>query len=76
MIFPSLILDRKAVVECDPLGTDLYMSPEALKDKSQVGLASDIWPLGVILFFSLVSRNTMFHPIWQAPFVTIECGFQ
>ena len=63
MLLPLLILDCKAVVECDPLGTDLYMSPEALKDKSQVGLASDIWPLGVILFFSLVSRTSIFCPI-------------
>ena len=53
----SLLLDGKAVVECDPLGTDLYMSPEALKDRSQVGLASDIWSLGVLFFFSLVSRH-------------------
>jgi len=54
------ISDGKAVVECDPLGTDLYMSPEALKDRSQVGLASDIWSLGVLLFFSLVG----YPPFW------------
>ena len=63
----SLHLDGKAVVECDPLGTDLYMSPEALKDRSQVGLASDIWSLGVLLFFSLVSRHVEhFRPLTRA----------
>lgn len=62
MFYCFFLADGKAVVECDPLGTDLFMSPESLKDKCQIGLANDIWSLGVLLFFSLVSDlGTVFN---------------
>eukprot|EP00795_Rhopilema_esculentum_P001095 gene1095-15430_t len=54
------VSDGKSIIECDPLGTDLFMSPESLKDKCQIGLSNDVWSLGVLLFFTLVG----YPPFW------------
>lgn len=48
----ALSLTRSAEV----MGTPLYMSPEQFEATHEVGLRSDIWSLGVILFELLAGR--------------------
>eukprot|EP00794_Sanderia_malayensis_P018847 gene18847-20745_t len=54
------IYEGSTQIECDPVGTDMFMSPEALQDRSIVGFPNDIWSLGVILFFCLSG----YPPFW------------
>jgi len=46
--------------EGEILGSPLYMSPEQLRDATQVDARSDIWALGVV-FFELLAGRTMFE---------------
>ena len=62
-----LFADEKTQIECDPVGTDLFMAPEALQDRPIIGFSSDIWSLGVVLFFCLVCLYSLltFHNYTQ-----------
>jgi len=44
------------------LGTPLYMAPEQARGQANVGVAADIWSLGVILFECLAGRRPFEFP--------------
>ena len=55
MYLTFLSTDGKNQIISYPMGRELFMAPEALKDLSEIGFPNDIWSMGVILFILLVS---------------------
>jgi serine/threonine-protein kinase len=56
------------------VGTPLYMSPEQLRDPSNVDGRTDVWALGLILFELLTGKNPFWAPNMPEIFAAILTG--
>ncbi len=54
------------------MGTPEYMSPEQTEGAAQVNHATDIWAMGVILYWALSGRNPFLGPTMAATLVNVS----
>ena len=54
------------------MGTPEYMSPEQTEGAAQVDLRTDIWAMGVILYWALTGRNPFMGPTMAATLMNVS----